>query len=384
MFFVILTLLSALLLEGIGTIVSVIGLVQLFGFTELIVALAIAFDIAKVTAVTVLYREWKSMSKLLRTYLTAASFVLMTITSMGAASYLSTNFQKNSLPVKTLEVKVSSLTEEKAKLETRKKEIDSQIANLPADYVKGRTKLLNNFKTEIERINDRIIQLDVEVPKVQTEMIDATSHAGPIMYLAAALKSTPEAAMGWLIGLMIFVFDPLAVALILVGNYLIAKRSLATSFEKALEPLEPIFPLPIEELEKEISLEEKIKDIPLDEKLPSGFELSPLDDDYNPEYFWNDDPIHQSQDLQLEPLEDRDEESIEEEAVINEDPDANFYPYFSPGMVEQAKQVAFIPEEVEEVPVERSSLNDVHIPNENIVSLNQSDISNSLKHYVNH
>jgi hypothetical protein len=372
MFFIILTLLSALLLEGIGTIVSVIGLVQLFGFTELIVALAIAFDIAKVTSVTVLYREWGKMSKLLRTYLTAASFVLMTITSMGAASYLSTNFQKSSLPVKTLEVKVKSMTEEKVKLEARKKEIDAQIANLPSDYVKGRTKLLNNFKTEIERINDRIVQLDVEVPKVQTEMIDATSHAGPIMYLATALKSTPEAAMGWLIGLMIFVFDPLAVALILAGNYLVAQRT-------PKEIKASLLPIPVEEI---------IEDIPLDKELPSGFEFDDqIEEDYNPQYFWNDYPkeVNESHtDLELEPLEDRDEESIEEESVIHEeseDPDKNFYPYFSPGMVEQAKSVAKLPE-VEEEPTIHSSLNEVHIPSEHIVQFDNSLPSQNVKHYT--
>lgn len=360
MFFIILTLLSALLLEGIGTIVSVIGLVQLFGYTELIVALAIAFDIAKVTSVTVLYREWGKMSKLLRTYLTIASFVLMTITSMGAASYLSTNFQKSSLPVKTLEVKVKSMTEEKVKLEARKKEIDAQIANLPSDYVKGRTKLLNNFKTEIERINDRIVQLDVEVPKVQTEMIDATSHAGPIMYLATALKSTPEAAMGWLIGLMIFVFDPLAVALILAGNYLVAQRTPKEQINV------PLLPIPVEEL---------IEDIPLDEELPSGVELM------NEEPKVWQDYLEPQSDLELEPLEDRDEEALEEEV----NPDANFYPYFSPAMVEQAKSVAKLPE-VEEVPNEepivRSSLNEVHIPSDHIVQFDNPLPSQTSKHYT--
>ena len=368
MFFIILTLLSALLLEGIGTIVSVIGLVQLFGYTELIVALAIAFDIAKVTSVTVLYREWGKMSKLLRTYLTAASFVLMTITSMGAASYLSTNFQKSSLPVKTLEVKVKSLSEEKTKLEARKKEIDTQIANLPADYVKGRTKLLNNFKSEIERINNRIVQLDVEVPKVQTEMIDATSHAGPIMYLATALKSTPEAAMGWLIGLMIFVFDPLAVALILAGNYLVFERNKSrfpqiASIEDTSSPVSVIIPPPI--------LEQRVEDIPLDEELPSGFELYP--EDYE---------------LELEPLETRDEDtggggSMMGDSLVEEeppyDPDANFYPYFSPAMVEQAKSVAM--EVKSEQPVEQSSLTYINDNGQQVSFFDGQVPSSHLKEY---
>jgi len=371
MILILLSFLSALLLESLGTVISIWGLIQLFGYTELIVALAIAFDIAKVTSVTVLYREWGKMSKLLRTYLTAASFVLMTITSMGAASYLSTNFQKSSLPVKTLEVKVKSLSEEKTKLEARKKEIDTQIANLPADYVKGRTKLLNNFKSEIERINDRIVQLDIEVPKVQTEMIDATSHAGPIMYLATALKSTPEAAMGWLIGLMIFVFDPLAVALILAGNYLVFERNKSrfpqiASIEDTSSPVSDIIPPP--------TLEQLVEDIPLDKELPSGFELYP--EDYE---------------LELEPLETRDEDNgggggsmmgdiphIDEETSPY-DPDANFYPYFSPAMVEQAKSVAM--EIKPEQPVEQSSLTYINDNGQQVSFFDGQVPSSHLKEY---
>ena len=302
MLFIILTFLSALLLEGIGTIVSVIGLVQLFGYSELIVALAIAFDFGKLVAVTVLYREWQKLGKLLKLYLTLASFVLMTITSMGALSYLSTNFQKNSLPVKTLEVKVKSLVDEKQKLEARKLEIDKQITNLPAETVRGRTKLMASFKAELEQVNNRIVELDVEVPKAQTEIIEVSSHAGPIMYLASALKVSPDSAMGYLIALIIFVFDPMAIALILAGNYLVSKRE--------LENLQP--------QESPIASFKKLPDLIDDELTESTEDLVEL---YSKP---SSDPITLTLE-ELEPIEDRDD---------------GFYPYFSEEIVEQARTVA--------------------------------------------
>jgi hypothetical protein len=225
MIFIIIIFTIAFLLEGIGTLVSVIGLTQLFSFDWIIISLATTFDLAKIATVSFLYREWNRMPKLLKGYMTIAAGVLMIITSAGAAGYLSSSFQKAILPTKQAEISVKAIGEEKQKLELRKKEIDNQIANLPADMVKGRTKLINNFKTETDHINNRLIELDKELPKIQSDLIDKNSHAGPITYLAEALSISSEKAMGYIVGLIIFVFDPLAIALILAGNYLISIRN---------------------------------------------------------------------------------------------------------------------------------------------------------------
>jgi hypothetical protein len=223
--FIILIFLSAFLLEGIGTITSVIGLTQLFSWDWIIVSLAVTFDLAKLMSVSFLYKFWRTMPKLLKLYMTIASMVLMVITSTGAAGYLSSTFQKGILPTKSIEVKVSSLEQEKTKLEARKVQIDQQIAQLPSNQVKGRARLIANFKSETEHLNQRLIQIDEELPKIKIESIDKTSHAGPITYLATALKIPVESAIGYIIGLIIFVFDPLAIALILAGNFLIDQRS---------------------------------------------------------------------------------------------------------------------------------------------------------------
>lgn len=224
MLFIILTFLAALFLEGIGTIVSIQGLTLLFGDAILIIALAIAFDFGKIIGVSVLYKEWPNLPKALRHYLFAASIVLMTITSAGGAGFLSAASQKALLPTKSIQVQVDAITIEKQKLETRKHEIDQQISNLPPDMVRGRTKLINSFKTELEHVNARLIELDQQLPKLQVELIEKSSHSGPITYIAEATGKTAETAMSYIIGLIIFVFDPLAIALILAGNYLVEKR----------------------------------------------------------------------------------------------------------------------------------------------------------------
>jgi hypothetical protein len=161
------------------------------------------------------------MNKIMKAYMLAAASILMIITSTGAAGYLSAEFQKAIVSTKEGDIRVAALKEEKTKLEARKKEIDSQIANLPPNMVKGRQKLINEFKTEIAQVNTRITEIDKTLPEIEVEKAHADSHAGPILYVAKAFDTTVEEAVKYVILLIIFVFDPLAVVLIIGGNFLV-------------------------------------------------------------------------------------------------------------------------------------------------------------------
>jgi hypothetical protein len=113
------------------------------------------------------------------------------------------------------------MTDEKVKLEARKIEIDKQIAQLPAESVKGRQRLAKQFDSEITRINTRLVEIDKTLPEIQLKQIDVNAHAGPILYVAEAFDTTVESAVKYVILLIIVVFDPLAVALIIAGNFLV-------------------------------------------------------------------------------------------------------------------------------------------------------------------
>jgi hypothetical protein len=333
MFFILLTFLAALFLESIGTIVSIQGLCLLFGIEPLIIALAIAFDFGKIVGVSILYKEWNELPKQIKYYMVAASIVLMTITSAGGAGYLSAASQKALLPTKSLQVKIDALVQEKEKLESRKKDIDNQITNLPADMVKGRTKLIANFKEELSRVNNRIVTLDQELPLAQVELIEKSSHAGPITYIAEATHTTAEQAMGVIIGLIIFVFDPLAIALILSGNYLVEKRN------KKMQTIKTeIFELPAQDY-----ISSKIETLPPDisSRLEEDLEINNID---------------VPEEIQII------EEPVTEEPVIEED---NMYPFFAKEQIELAKEVA------EQAIVTKSSLEDIgHTPGSEVTSSN--------------
>ena len=186
--------------------------------------LAISLDIGKIVTVSFLYKNWKQMNFVMRSYMTVATVVLMTVTSSGAAGYLSAEFQKAIIPTKNSDIVLSNVTEEKTRLQARKEEIDKQIAQLPPNYVKARKQLMQEFSDETIRINKRLAEIDTQLPDLQLKQVDVEAHAGPVLYISKAFDISVEEAVKYVILLIIFVFDPLAISLIIAGNFLIEKN----------------------------------------------------------------------------------------------------------------------------------------------------------------
>lgn len=225
MFFIILTFFAALFIEGLGSLVSVIGISALFGANPIIISLAVALDVGKIVTVSLLYTYWKELSKLMKTYALMAAAVTMIITSAGAAGYLTGEFQKSIMATKEGDLKVAVLKEQQAKYELRKKQIDDQIAALPTKTtVNQRLRLMNGFKTEQKALDAKIAQIDKDLPALQVSQIGTEAKAGPIVSISKAFKIPMEEAVSWVIGMIIFVFDPLAIFLIIAGNFLWARR----------------------------------------------------------------------------------------------------------------------------------------------------------------
>jgi len=189
MFFIILTFFAALLIEGLGTLVSVIGLSTLFGANPIIIALAISLDIGKIVVVSLLYKYWTKLNKTMRAYALVAATVLMTITSTGAGGYLSNEFQKAIVGTQEGSLKVDVLKTEQAKLEERKKQIDAGIAAIPDRYsANQKIRLINQFKDEQKTVTARLQEIDKQLPDAQIQQIGVEAEAGPILYIANAFN----------------------------------------------------------------------------------------------------------------------------------------------------------------------------------------------------
>lgn len=284
MLLILLTFLAAFSIEALGTVISVIGLAAFLGSDPIIIALAIALDAGKLLSVTILYKWWKNLNFVMRTYMVIAVIITMSITSAGAFGYLSASFQKTIIPTKAGLVEVDALKKEqiqlnirKTELSKRKAEIDKQIADLPSNFVRGRQKLINEFKEESKLVlieaNDiskRVLDIDRLIADKEVKNIDTQAHAGPIIFLSEAFNIPLEQAVKYIILMIIFVFDPLSVVLIISGNFLIDKyrerkdtqikeeKKINTSQQKIIEDeiiptgLEMTEPMPLITTDKEL------------------------------------------------------------------------------------------------------------------------------------
>ncbi len=264
MFFILLTFLAALFIEALGSLISIIGVTKLFGPSAIFIALVVALDVGKVVTVSLLYQHWRQLSKLMKSYALVAALITMTITSVGAFGFLAGSFQTTIIGTKAGELSVGALQEQQKKYELRKRQIDDQIASLPPrTTVNQRLRLMGGFKQEQQDLDGKIAAIDAQLPKLRIAQLGTEARAGPIVYVAKAFDIPVEQAVKYVILLIVAVIDPLAIFLIVAGNFLWAQRQ-ADLLQRKLEP--PAEP-------RSISTEEAWEELHPTE--PSPFEMTP-------------------------------------------------------------------------------------------------------------
>jgi len=246
--FIIILIITTLAIAACAAFFSIYGLAAIFsGIFWPVVVMGTSLEAGKLVAASYVYRYRDSITKIMKTYLISAILVLMLITSAGIFGFLSMGYQQDTLPLKQQEQQIELLTSEKAELETfkkerlqRRKQIDADIAALPNNYVTGRQRLLKSYKPELDRLqNDigtytkQISEKTLSISKLKQEKLISEVHTGPIIFIAQAFSSNTDSATKWMIILIMFAFDPLAVALVLATNHAIMER------KKKLGHIEP-------------------------------------------------------------------------------------------------------------------------------------------------
>lgn len=219
MIFIALLILSATSLAGVAAYFSVWGLAQLFGgIFWSVVAMGIVIEAGKLVATSYMYRYWKTTFWPLKVYLILGILSAMLLTSTGIFGKLSAGYQADALPLKQIEEQVDLLNQEKTRSIDRKQQIDLQISQLPANVVRGRAQLMNGFKDEQKSVTKRVTELDSQILALKTQQITTEAHIGPITYIAKAFNLDTDNATKYLIYIIIFCFDPMAIALTLAAN----------------------------------------------------------------------------------------------------------------------------------------------------------------------
>jgi len=248
--------LTAITIAFVSAFFSVYGIATLFaGAFVLTAIMAASLEIGKLVAVTFLYRYWNKINKLLKTYLSIASVVLMLVTSIGIFGYLSSAYQKSSIEFKSTQDKIAMVESNKgfytntiAKSELRIKMLSEMRVVQESRLSEGITNaFLSRNPLQLKELQDQTIALinesnseikseDIKIKENQVKIMEINDQINHMKFDSAGKKdiqtfkfvadqfgTTLDNVAKWFILVIIFVFDPLAIALILAYNVVVYK-----------------------------------------------------------------------------------------------------------------------------------------------------------------
>jgi hypothetical protein len=256
MFINLLLLLSALSLSSIAGFYSVIGMTAIFASAWWpVVIMTGMLEFSKVVVAAWLHRNWHRTPLLLKSYLTISVIVLMFITSLGIFGFLSKAHIEQTSGIGNNQLFIAQIDQqikvEQSRIEDSRKVIQQmddavnsllkastrqssarnatvaqQAARLRQSQAKDRALLnasIDESNTKIRKFNDQKLKLDQEQLKLEVEV-------GPIKYIAEMIygndpdKDLLEKAVRYVIILIIFVFDPLAILMIIAASMSFSSR----------------------------------------------------------------------------------------------------------------------------------------------------------------
>jgi len=228
-FFAFLVGLSALCIAGSAAFFSVFGLSKLFaGATKEVIVMAGSLEFGKLISASFLYRYWDKVNKVLRTYLLVGIITLVGITSAGIFGFLSNayqgatiEFEKESTKLLYSEDRLSQLEEDKIYL---KEELELAISELPDNYITAKRQLRGDYNPKVLNINDQILEVKAEIGDLKTALVETGVDVGPAIYLARVFGTDIDTVVKFFIFILIFVFDPMAVVLVICYNVVLVDR----------------------------------------------------------------------------------------------------------------------------------------------------------------
>ena len=221
--------LSALFIAGCAAFFSVFGIGKLFsGAFIAVVIMASSLEIGKLVTASFLYRYWDKINLLQKVYMAAATIMLIFITSAGIFGYLSNayqgatvEFEKQTTALLFKEEQVEQLEEDKQFLLN---ELDQQVQSLPDNYITAKRKLREDYNPQILSINSELLDLKKEVGELKTNLVETGVDVGPAVYLARTFNTDIDTVVKFFIFILIFVFDPLAVMLVVAYNQVLLEK----------------------------------------------------------------------------------------------------------------------------------------------------------------
>lgn len=223
---------------------SIMGLIAIFSTAVIPIAImGSILEASKLVAASWLYRNWKTAPKLLKAYFTSALVVLMLLTSMGIFGYLSKAHLDQAVPTGDVASKIAILDEkiktEKENIDAARKaisQLDSQVdstlsrtteasgADRAVAIRRAQAKERSSLLAEISNSQAKVAKLNEERAPIASELRKVEAEVGPIKYIAALIygdvldDTLLEKSVRIVILMIVFVFDPLAVLMLIAAN----------------------------------------------------------------------------------------------------------------------------------------------------------------------
>ncbi len=253
---------SAFVLVTTAAFFSVTGLAKLFsGAYWSVIIMISGLELAKLVSTSYLYRYWREIKLSLKVYMVIGVVVLMIITSIGVYGFLSAAFSDTSNKVNSVDNKITLLEGKKRFFEESSSRIKSLIDNKSIrinnlnslrsnqesridtlykknliSRVKQAEQAIRDANNEIEQTNKQIESLSIQIQPFidsisKTDLLilelksnDIKGDIGPLKYMATLTGKRIEEVVNILILFLIFVFDPLAVCLVIATNRMLLKE----------------------------------------------------------------------------------------------------------------------------------------------------------------
>jgi hypothetical protein len=308
---------SALSVSASAAFYSISGLSKLFaGASFEVIIMASSLEIAKLVIASLLYQYWNVINKILRTYLMVATVILILITSMGIYGFLSAAYQETAnkagnmdAQVSLVEVKRDNIKEQLTVYTLEKENITKAIADLRAGLANNiiqykdkdgnmvtstssatRNALEKQLDQAVSRqtdVNLKVDELNTQLFEYETQIVeiktgsDLAGELGPLKYLSGLTGIAMDKIINILLLVIIFVFDPLAISLVIAANFAFTQMN-PVKEEQQYDPLDLNKDGIIDESEKAI-VKQKIEELEhsIETKSLSGWRQRKLQNEIN-------------------------------------------------------------------------------------------------------
>jgi len=239
-----LMLATALTLSAVAAYYSIFGLTAIFAAAVIpIIVMGSTLEVAKLVVASWLYRNWKEVNKLMKIYFVTALAVLMFLTSMGIFGFLSKAHLDQALPSGEIAAQVQMLDQkitvqkdiindnrvllrqlDEAVNQTMGRSTDEQGAARSVSIRKSQAKERANANKAIDTAQTEVNKLLEQRAPIASQLRQVEAEVGPVKYIAALIygdtadQSTLESAVRIVILMIVFVFDPLAVLMLIAVN----------------------------------------------------------------------------------------------------------------------------------------------------------------------